>query len=805
MTQDLVTQNNKASAFTNVRGKGKVLLIEDAFYEGEFNHMVERLQANSVVVDVMTTRNLFTSSAELLQYDAVILGNLPRAAGDEGGTEVQSFTDAQIKMLVDNCEHLGCGIIMLGGDRSFGAGGWANTPLEKAMPVDFQIKNDKVSAVGALALVMHACEMPNGNFWEIKVAEEAIKILGPMDYCGVIEWSNMGGNPRWLWKLPNGVDRVHQNRNRMLGLINRMTPGDMMDFNTPLKTMLSGLKKVNASMKHAIIISDGDATPPTNALMNDFVKNKIKISTVAIGTHGPAGNQTLRKIANVTGGSYYVCKNPKALPKIYQREARRVAKPVIKESASGMQAVPVPGSGGHEILRGISVDDLPPFLGYVMTTVKKDELVEQLALSSDPANDGGENSTLLAAWRYGNGRTVAFTSDAGHRWTSQWFNDSQYDKLFTQIVRYAMRPFTESANFSVSSEVKDGTARIVVTALNDDDEFLNFLEVNGRGITPDNKDFDLEFNQVGPGRYIAEQDVSGSGNFLFSIFPGEGYERLTSGISVPYSSEYSDREANISLLDSLTKFKPRGGQPGMVIAGDLSRSGLDELLASNTFRPTLSAAIGIEDIWPWLLVICGTAFFADVFVRRVATSPVAILISYVTMLVAGLTVAYLIAGLYGVSQSQWFPNMPTVNWINILIAVAVLAIYAACYFSFFVTSDWAKEKIDKIKASIFRKESVTPQASMSRLQSKKLEIEKQIESRRAATKFEPIADDKMTGKQKLEDILASEIEKTPKLPPKINRDKLDSEQESSYTSRLLDAKRKVQKDRSRNEDPEKKD
>ena len=30
---------------------------------------------------------------------------------------------------------------MLGGDNSFGAGGWANTELEKAMPVDFHIKN----------------------------------------------------------------------------------------------------------------------------------------------------------------------------------------------------------------------------------------------------------------------------------------------------------------------------------------------------------------------------------------------------------------------------------------------------------------------------------------------------------------------------------------------------------------------------------------------------------------------------------------------------------------------------------------
>jgi len=48
----------------------------------------------------------------------------------------------------------------LGGPNSFGAGGWTNTELEAAMPVDFQVKAAKVSAVGALALLMHASEMP---------------------------------------------------------------------------------------------------------------------------------------------------------------------------------------------------------------------------------------------------------------------------------------------------------------------------------------------------------------------------------------------------------------------------------------------------------------------------------------------------------------------------------------------------------------------------------------------------------------------------------------------------------------------
>ena len=67
-----------------------------------------------------------------------------------------NFSDDQIAVLVRNTQQMGAGLVMLGGPNSFGAGGWANTELEKAMPVDFQIKNAKVVPVGALVLMMHA-------------------------------------------------------------------------------------------------------------------------------------------------------------------------------------------------------------------------------------------------------------------------------------------------------------------------------------------------------------------------------------------------------------------------------------------------------------------------------------------------------------------------------------------------------------------------------------------------------------------------------------------------------------------------
>ena len=731
---DLIKQNNRATAFSHVRGKGRVLLIEDGFYPGEFQNLIQTMQTNSIEVDVISTKNLYTSAAELLQYDSVILANVPKVSGnekvDDQPAEVDSFSNAQVQMLVDNCEQFGCGLVMIGGDRAFGAGGWSNSPLEKAMPVDFQIKNDKVSAVGALAMMMHGCEMANANYWQVQIAKEALSVLGPMDYCGVIDWSDWGGKPRWLWSLPKGVDRIYGNRKRMKGMVSRMTTGDMPDFNAPMRLMLAGLQNVDASMKHVIIISDGDPTPPTNALLQKFIDEKIKISTCAVGTHGPAGSTPLKNISKKTGGRYYVIKDARALPQIYQREARRVAKPVIRESKTGFSVVQTAQGASHEILQGIELDSMPPFLGFVMTTIKKNSLVEQLALSNDP-DDGGENSTLLATWRFGNGRATAFTSDAGSKWTSQWMDTSQYDKLFVQAIRHSMRPITESANFSVATEHRDGRVSVTVTALDENDEFINFLDIAGTGIGPDGKSTPLQFQPAGPGRYVADAAANGDGNFLASIFPGEGYERLTTGVNIAYSSEYSDRESNLALMQSLAQYKPRGGEEGDVIEGDLSNTGLNELLTHNNFTPTLTAAINIEDIWPLLVVLCGLTFVADVFIRRVAIT------------------------------FEWVPAA----WAEVMQTLG------------------------------FKKETSDAPASISRLQSRKAEIEKDIESRRAQTKFEADPEIQVSGKAQLEEVLASEIAKTPAPPPKIDRS--EKEEEDQYTSRLLAAKKKAQEKQNR--------
>jgi uncharacterized membrane protein/Mg-chelatase subunit ChlD len=604
---DTLPQNNQATAFTHVRGSGQVLLIEDHENPGEFNFLVERLRTMNLEVMVRSTRpdDLFSDLAQLQPFDTILLANVPR----------EHFDDEQVEMLVRNTRNMGAGLVMLGGPNSFGAGGWTNTPLEEAMPVDFQIKNAKVAPVGALAMLMHASELPEGNHWQKVVAREALKALGDQDYCGIVHW---GFTDEWLWA---GMRKVGPNRRNMLTRLDRMTPGDMPAFEPSLKMALQEFNRLSdAAAKHMIIISDGDPSPPNFGIGGAIPALRrigVKISTVAIGTHGPPGSTPLQNIATQTGGKYYVVTNSRTLPRIYQKEARRVARPLVFEREAGFSPQI---RLEHEMVQGID-NPLPPITGFVLTTPKDNPLAEISVVS--PLPTGNEMNPILASWTYGLGKAVAFTTDAGKRWDAAWMGWENYDRLMSQIVRWSMRPTDETGKFTVTTDVADGKVKVVVTALDKDDEFLNFLNLESTVLGPDLKPIDLAVRQTAPGRYVGEFDAKATGSYLLMVSPGAGQAPIRTGLSIPYSDEFRDRATNEALLASIAHMKPADGTAGQVIDAPESLPAgqrVARLLETNTFRHNLARATSSQAVWPLLLLVAATLFVGDVFVRRVMVS-----------------------------------------------------------------------------------------------------------------------------------------------------------------------------------------
>jgi hypothetical protein len=181
-----------------------------------------------------------------------------------------------------------------------------------------------------------------------------------------------------------------------------------------------------------------------------------------------------------------------------------------------------------------------------------------------------------------------------------------------------MRPVNEEGKFTISTDVKDGKVRVVVTALDKNDEFLNFLNMSAAGTGPEMENIELNFRQEAPGRYVGEFLADKAGSYLMAVNTGQGNNMLLTGVTVPYSAEFREREENKALLTTLASIKPAGGQAGKLIEGDMQPGALDQLVASvDTFRRTLQKAISSQDFWPIFLLIAAGVFLADIFIRRV--------------------------------------------------------------------------------------------------------------------------------------------------------------------------------------------
>lgn len=601
-------RNNRAVGFAHVRGKARVLFIENVDTPGEFDLLIERLRAADILLDVRTSDQPFTSLAELQSYDTVVLANVPRTSGESTGT---LFGDNQVETLVRNIE-MGCGLVMLGGPNSFGAGGWANTRLEEASPVDFKIRNAKVVPAGALALVIDKSGSMEGQKIALsrRAAIEAIRVLGAKDHVGVVAFD---GASRWI--VP--MQKIGETRTDIAQRIRRLPANGGTNMFPAIVQAFNELRAADATVRHMVVLTDGQTEPGDFDRLVDHMREAgITMSTVAVGDD--ADRALLSRMANQAAGKFYRVTSPRAVPRIFIKEAMRVARPVIYERDQGIAPKVV---FPHEMLRGIN-EPIPPITGYVLTDLKESPLAEVGLRASHPANQS--TSTLLASWTYGLGRFVVFTTDAGRRWASAWTEWDHFDALFTQIVRWSMRPQGQEDDFLVTTEVDDGKIRAVITALDQQREFVNFLNMTGHVMTPNLQPQAMTIRQTAPGRYLGEIPAKEPGNYFLTINPGRERRPIRAGVNVPHSVEFRDKQTNWPLLQAMAWQEPAGGEPGVLIQGDLLSPEPGDLLQFNTFRPTIAPAVSLRDIWPLLSLVGACVFFFDVLVRRVAIDPVAV-------------------------------------------------------------------------------------------------------------------------------------------------------------------------------------
>lgn len=582
-SQDSIAQNNEAINFLNIQGEGKVLLVvEDPGNNKEWGPLRQALQESERAVEVMDALDFPDDPLTLLPYDCVIFCNVAQDLFD--AVKMQAMHDAVFNQ--------GIGFLMVGGENSFGPGGYHRTPIEDALPVSMDITKKKILPKGALVIILHTCEFPEGNTWAKRITKQAIRVLSNQDEAGVIDFEYGNGNPdgaNWVVDLTPVTDYE-----KIAVAVNGANPGDMPAFGPTMELGLKSLDKSDAASKHMIIISDGDAQLPTPALLKKYVAAMVTVSTVAIFPHSPEQVTSLRDIAAATGGKYYNPDDPNELPSIFIKEAKTLKRTMIqKKTISVAAGYPSP------VLDGITA--MPQLDGYVLTSLKENGLPENVLFTVPENAEEGEQDPVLAIWRYGLGSSAAFTSDLSTNWAHRWVNWEKY-RSFVQQLMIRISRVQKQSNLRMWTYNAGTEGVVTVEDFHPDDANLDVaVRVNG----PENQSRMVALKQAGPRRYQATFPLWGKGRYQVTAVGTnkDREDRTFGGFIMTYSPEYLKFTSNWPVLRQILE-----GTGGEELTGKSTASDIfNRRVPKRTEMP----------VFDWLLIALGCLVPLDVGIRRV--------------------------------------------------------------------------------------------------------------------------------------------------------------------------------------------
>ncbi|RMF87005.1 MAG: VWA domain-containing protein [Nitrospinota bacterium] len=586
--EDQIAENNRSAAFTEVLGRSKVLLVYQDRLESP--QLVQALQTQGILVEARPWTELPDTLHGLLAYDAILFDNVSGLG----------LSLAKMELLERYVRDGGGGFLMLGGDQSFGAGGYYQTPVEALLPVNMDIPSRMTVPSLCMVLVIDKSDSMGGYVDEasrfasrdrvttkLEVAKmasfAAIKLLNPFDRVGLLAF-----NTDYQWVVP--ITEAGK-REEIAYKLSSLKPGGGTDLYKGLQEGFRELSQVRAMKKHLIALSDGlTQKMDFQSLIERIAQHKITVSTVALGED--ADRKLMENIARWGGGRSYYTSDPMNVPRIFTTETVLVSRGLVEEREFRPQM-----AMKNSILRGFEEGDFPPLYGYVLAYAKPTAETLLVTDKGDP---------LLVAWRYGLGRAVAFTSDLKGRWGKSWLQWTEFPRLIGQLVRWTQRqssPETVQPTFQIAEE--RGT--ITADVLNAQQEFLNYLHLQGTVVLPDRQREEITLSQIAPGRYQGTFSVPMRGEYYVTLF-GEGpqgaIEPKTFGVAVPYSSEYLWLEPNYALLNKIAALT--GGEV----------AALNAPRGKALFTATTEDLAAYREIWFPFVLAALLLFFFDIVLRK---------------------------------------------------------------------------------------------------------------------------------------------------------------------------------------------
>lgn len=515
---DTFYQNNSFYAYSYVTDIANVLLIDNNFEKSEFKKIAEKSNINLTSVKSFDAPEKVEN---LNLYDSVIINDCSFYDMPE------NFPQALESYVKD----FGGGLFVLGGENSYGIGGYQNTPLEDMLPIDMEIKNnEKIPTLGMVIIMDRSGSMSSNQYGvsKLELAKEAviraIETMNSEDSVGVISFDD---SFEWV----SDFKKLENNKQEVIKNVSNVSEGGGTSILPALEEGLNILKNKESDIKHIILLTDGQAERTGyDSLINVMNNNNVTLSTVAVGED--ADSELLKKLSEQGNGRYYYTNEFTDLPKIFAKETTIAGKSYINNRTF------YPDIKDENVIL-TDVNKMPVLNGYISSTGKARA---DIILESD------KKEPIIALWQYGLGKSAVWTSDMSN-WANEWINSEEGLK----IIRNTLSFITRKQSFSdIGIDIKQNEKNSTVFVKIPDNKIPDKVTGN---ISGGNKNINLEFQMVSPQEYKADIPINEEGLYILNlqIKSENDIQNLITGLNIAYSSEYDLRrfKSGVTLMQQI--------------------------------------------------------------------------------------------------------------------------------------------------------------------------------------------------------------------------------------------------------------
>ncbi|WP_245894550.1 VWA domain-containing protein [Planomicrobium soli] len=552
VADDAFLENNKLTSITDVGGTPRVLIVSGK----EQSPIPALMDTERIHVSEMPAPKLPQNLSSILGYDAIIFDNVPATA----------IGEQQMNVIEQAVKQFGLGFMMIGGDQSYGLGGYFKTPIEKLLPVDMEVKGKHELPSLGLVIVMDRSGSMAGGKMELakEAAARSVELLREDDTVGVIAFDDRPWEILPTEKLGNQKEAVDK--------ILSVTPGGGTEIYKSLEKAYEQLEDLELQRKHIILLTDGQSATSNDydSLIEGGIESNVTLSTVSIGQDADKG--LLERLAETGSGRFYDVSDATTIPAILSRETIMMSRTYIVDE-------PFYPIVYDSKWNSLFADGVPEINTYIATTSKR---TASVALESE------EGDPVLASWNYGIGNAVAYTSGSG-AWSGGFQSWENWPAFWNRAVSQLLPSF-EEVPFAVT---KKAQGVYTVEDPSHSSAILDITVINEKG-----EELPVQTEPTTPGKAEVLLDAE-PGLVFFSIANEDGATYKT-GLTVPYGEEYNIVEPNITMLTTLAE------RTGGTVLSSLDGAFRDIPFESGTK----------QSIQQSLILAAMILFFIDITLRR---------------------------------------------------------------------------------------------------------------------------------------------------------------------------------------------